>query len=132
MKHKTIETFRAVATFGAKKGYSEEMIPISDFKKAVTSAQKEINEKLDIKLSAKISPCSIIFSGQDEPSYDLSFIQYPKFPYPVTDLKNAILQLCENLMEKLHQNRVVIVYDDETIMLEQNEDQLDPGINFPS
>ncbi len=123
-------TFRAVATFGLKRGYLEELISLEEFKLKLVAAQNEVYQKLNIQLSAKISPCEIVFSGQDEPSVDLSFIQYPKFPNKVSLLKEGILRLVEILMLALDQNRVVIVFDDETIMLEVDADRLDPGIYF--
>ena len=44
-------------------------------------------------------------------------------------LKKAIIQLTELLMTALEQNRVVIVFNDETIMLEQSE-EIDPSIQL--
>lgn len=70
------------------------------------------------------------FFCQDEPSVNLKFVQYPKFPYKEELLKVAILTLVEVLMSLLEQNRVVMVFDDETIMMEEDEGALDPGIDF--
>ena len=126
------QTFRAEATIGLKRGYSNELISIEEFKLKLAGAQKMIFSEMDIKLSTKVSPCTIVFSGQDEDSISLSFIQYPKFPYEIGKLKNAIIRLIEILMHSLDQNRVVIVFDDETLMLEEKEDLMDPGITFNS
>lgn len=126
------ETFRAEATFGLMKGYSSELIPLDEFKATLREAQKQVARETKVKLSGKVTPCSIIFSGQDEESVSLSFIQYPKFPAPVEQLKDSIVRLVKILMEELDQNRVVIVFDDETLMLEVEGDKLDPGIDFTS
>lgn len=132
MKITTTETFPAEATFGLKRGYSNELITIEEFKSKLGEAQKKVASQMNIKLSAKITPCTIVFSGQDEDSISLSFIQYPKFPYEMEKLKNAIIRLIEILMNSLKQNRVVVVFNDETVMMEEDADRLDPGINFNS
>lgn len=130
MKTTKSQTFKAEATFGLKRRYHDELISMEDFKKSLTTAQNEVYKEFDIKLSAKVSLSNIVFSGQDEPSVDLSFIQYPKFPYEEPILKKGILRLVQILMQAFNQNRVVVVFLDETIMLEDDESQLDPGINF--
>jgi hypothetical protein len=60
---------------------------------------------------------------------DVQFIQYPKFPQEESALKKAVLALTEMMMLELEQNRVVIVFTDETIMLEQS-DAIDPTIRL--
>ena len=126
------KTFRAEATVGLKRGYSKELISIEEFKMKLAGAQKKLFSEMNMKLSTKITPCTIVFSGQDEESFNLSFIQYPKFPYEIGKLKNGIIRLIELLMHSLDQNRVVIVFEDETLMLEDKENLIDPGISFNS
>ena len=70
-----------------------------------------------------------MFLGQEEPSIELTFIQYPKFQKEEKELKKAIIDLIEGMMIKLAQNRVVIVFTDETIMLEKS-DKIDPNIKL--
>lgn len=130
MNIKKSKTFRAVVTFGLKRGYREDFISLEEFKLQLVAVQKMIFERFNIQLSTKIANCDIVFSGQDEPSVDISFIQYPKFQYDELKLKESILTLVEILMNALEQNRVVVVFDDETFMLEKDKDQLDPGIDF--
>ncbi len=130
MKITRSKTFKAIATLGLKRGYTEEVISINDFKEKLAIAQQRVHEQFNIQLSTKVSPCSIVFLGQDEPSVDLSFIQYPKFPNEESQLKEGILMLVENLMKSLDQNRVVIVFEDEIFMLEEDGDLIDPGIRY--
>lgn len=66
-------------------------------------------------------------SGQIEPHVTLSFINYPKFPLKVEILKKEIEELTKQLMNKFKQNRTIIEYLDETVMLEQRE-EIDPRI----
>ena len=123
------KTFTAQVTIGLKKRYTIEIIPIEVFKKTLLKFQKIILEKYNVELSTKIRQCEIFFLGQDEPSVELEFIQYPKFPQEEPILKNAIVELTKMMMLELEQNRVVIVFTDETIMLEQS-DVIDPNIQL--
>lgn len=125
----TVKTFTANVTLGLLRQYSNQKISLSEFKTALLRAQEHTKVTLNVALSAKINPCEIIFLGQEEPSIEVNFIQYPKFPQEENTLKKAIIQLTKLLMRELDQNRVVIVFSDETIMLEQSE-SIDPKINI--
>lgn len=121
MKSTICKTFTASITIGLTRMYSEKNITELEFKKALLNAQKAIKTQYKIELSAKVCPCTILFLGQDEPSMEINFIQYPKFPQEESVLKNTIVELTKMMMLDLEQNRVVIVFTDETIMLEQSE-----------
>ena len=129
MKFLKIKTFTATAVIGLLKGYSSEAITLTEFKSVLLGAQKEIFKKYCIGLSIKLSTTEILFLGQNEPSIDLQIIQYPKFPQTEETLKKAFIQLIEIMMQELEQNRVVIVFSDETIMMERT-DSIDPNIQF--
>jgi Zn-dependent M16 (insulinase) family peptidase len=123
------KTFTAKAVVGLKQGYTERSISIDEFKSTLLTEQNNIYKKYNIGLSAKISSCEIMFLGQEEPSIELLFIQYPKFLREENEIKKAVLELIENMMIKLNQNRVVIVFTDETVMIEKS-DIIDPNINI--
>jgi hypothetical protein len=123
------KTFTAKLAIGLNKGYSNELISIEEFKDTLLETQQKIKSEYDIALSAKLIPCEILFLGQEEPSIELQFIQYPKFSVEEAELKKAIIELIKILMIKLEQNRVVIVFTDETVMLEQST-EIDPNIKF--
>ena len=57
----------------------------------------------------------------------LEFINYPKFPLEIEAFKEEIIKLGSHLLNKMRQNRTVIVFPDETIMLEIDE-AIDPRI----
>lgn len=78
-------------------------------------------------LSVSLSECDVVLSGQVEPHLNLHFINYPKFPLKESALKIEIENLTMYLMKEFEQNRVVIEYLDETVMLE-NSDSIDPRI----
>jgi hypothetical protein len=123
------KTFTAQITIGLFRGYSKKTISELEFKKVLLKGQQHIKTQYKIELSAKLSQCKILFLGQEEPSMELQFIQYPKFPHEESELKKALITLTELMMLALEQNRVVIIFMDETIMLEQS-DSIDPNIKL--
>lgn len=129
MKSVSCKTFTATLTVGLYKGYTQEIIPISYVKEQIAKTQQRVLNQFNIVLSAKLTPCEIICLGQEEPSVTIDFIQYPKFQYEEQILKEAILFFTKNIQESLHQNRVVVVFRDETIMLENNN-EIDPNIKI--
>ncbi|HRA72935.1 MAG TPA: hypothetical protein PLB11_08935 [Flavobacterium sp.] len=129
MKTVICKTFTARITIGLTRMYSGKSIALPAFKKALLIAQEAIQAQYKIELSAKLSACEILFLGQDEPSIELEFIQYPRFPQEESALKKAIVELTQLMMLELEQNRVVIVFSDETLMLEQT-DAIDPAIRL--
>ena len=66
-------------------------------------------------------------SGQIEPHFKIDFINYPKFPMKEKGFKNEVDLLTKYLMDKLEQNRIVVVYHNETKMFEKNK-EIDPRI----
>ena len=129
MNSLSCKTFTAQVTIGMTKGYSKEKIMMNVFKDELLNGQRVIKEKYNVLLSVKIRQCEIVFLGQEELSVELEFIQYPKFLQEEKELKKAIISLTEILMLNLEQNRVVIVFKDDTIMLEQNEN-INPDIEI--
>lgn len=123
------KTFKANITFGLNKGYTSELISWQTFKKEITKVQQLVKDKFNIVLSAKIYLSEIVCLGQEEPSATIEFIQYPKFQVEEEQLKNAILYFTKELQKILEQNRVVIVFNDETIMLEKTS-EIDPLIKL--
>ena len=123
----TIKSFIAHITIGLYRGYSSKEISIDDVKKILAIGQEKIRKEANILLSAKISLCHIVCLGQDEPSVEIQFIQYPKFPADESALKVAITDLAIFMMENLEQNRTVIIFPEETLMIEQTS-EIDPKI----
>lgn len=129
MKIIKCKTFTAQLTIGLKKGYSEELITAEFLKQTIVAVQEQTKKQFNVVLSAKLTPCEIVCLGQDEPSVTLDFIQYPKFLVEEEQLKQALLFFSEQMMLTLEQNRVVLVFPTETLMLEQSE-QIDPNIKM--
>lgn len=127
MEAKSIKTFTAVITLGLKIGYSKEHYNKEYLIKELQKYQKQRIDEASIYLSASISECNIVLSGQNEKHIKLEFINYPKFPLEVEVFKKEIVKLGSHLLNKMKQNRTVILFPDETIMLEVDEG-IDPRI----
>jgi hypothetical protein len=127
MERITIKPFSATLTIGLELGYEKVKIAESKMIACLQSYQESLIKNKQIYLSASIANCKIVLSGQIEPHLKISFINYPKFELSPTVLKNEIEELSKQLMLTFKQNRVVIEYLDETIMLENSAD-IDPRI----
>ena len=127
MRTKLIKTFTATITLGLETGYSNEHCDKKYLIKELQEYQKQRIDEANIYLSASVSECNIVLSGQDEKHLKLEFINYPKFPLEIEVFKEEIIKLGSHLLDKMRQNRTVIVFLDETIMLEIDE-AIDPRI----
>lgn len=110
-----------------KLGYSEECYNKVYLIHSLQEYQKQRIDEASINLSASITECIIVLGGQEEKHIKLEFINYPKFPLDVEVFKNEIIKLGSHLLTKTQQNRTVIVFTDETIMMEIDE-VIDPRI----
>ena len=127
MKRKSIPPFYGVLTIGLEIGYEKVKIDESEIITFIQAYQDELIKNKQIYLSASISNCTIVLSGQIEPHLKISFINYPKFELPPAVFKFEIEELSKQLLLAFNQNRVVIEYLDEVIMLE-NSEEIDPRI----
>jgi hypothetical protein len=119
--------YSASITIGSQIEYSNDIYSKETLISILQQFQKEQIKKRNVYLSACISECDIVMSGQLEPHFKLDFINYPKFPLEEKPFKKEIELLTVFLMDKLSQNRIVIVYHNETKMFEKNE-EIDPRI----
>jgi len=129
MIKKETNPLKADLTLGLNRLYSKVRHDIQDVVDALTKAQIKLFEEHEIKLSARVTPCRIVFAGQDEESVTIGFINYPKFPVNQPDFELAVEYIAGHLMEMLSQNRLVIEYPEKTVMLESS-DAMDPDIQF--
>ena len=126
-KRTAVVPFSASITLGTNLGYTEKTFNEKQLIDFIQQYQDNLIEEINVHLSVCLSECKIILSGQAEPHYRLSFINYPKFPLPHEMLRNEIEALAKALMKEFRQNRIVLEFPDETVMLEEKED-VDPRI----
>ncbi len=127
MEITSIKTYTATITLGLERGYTKSLYSKDHVIGALQSYQKKRIAEANIYLSASITDCNIVLSGQNEPHLKLEFINYPKFPLDIEVFKKEIIDLGTHLLHAMKQNRTVIVFTDETYMLEVNK-EIDPRI----
>ena len=127
MKRKSIPPFYGILTIGLEIGYEKVKIDETEIITFIQAYQDALIKNKQIYLSASISNCTIVLSGQVEPHLKISFINYPTFELPPVVLKFEIEELSKQLLLAFKQNRVVIEYLDELVMLENSQEH-DPRI----
>ena len=127
ISRKSLKPFKAIANFGLLRVYSEELLSKDHIIKEIQAYQIQLIKEKKIFLSVSISESLVVLSNQNEPHINLNFINYPRFPLDPLILKLVIESLVKKLMDIFNQNRVVIEYHDETVMLEYSE-EVDPKI----
>jgi len=123
----TSPSYSATIAIGLQLGYSNQLYQKEQLTGPLQKFQRKQIAERSVYLSACISECEIVLNGQIEPHIKLEFINYPKFPLEEKQFKSEVELLSIYLMKELEQNRIVIVYHNETKMFEKNE-EIDPRI----
>jgi hypothetical protein len=123
----SITPFFASLTIGLQFGYEKVLISKSEVIAFIQEYQDQLIKEKQIYLSASITECIILLSGQNEPHLIINFINYPRFPLKISVLKFEIEELTKQLMTSFRQKRVVIEFLDETVMFEDSK-EIDPRI----
>jgi hypothetical protein len=123
----SVPPFNAFIMIGLEVGYTSKKTDKMEVIKEIQAFQIKLHEKENILLSTNISESLIVLKGQIEAHLKIEFINYPKSNIPSNKLKNYILEMAKHLMAFFKQNRIVISFPEETVMIEENLD-LDPRI----
>lgn len=129
IKETKIKTFQASIFIGLEYGYTQKQINENLVIESLSKLQKNLSKEKDIYLSASISKTVIVLNNQKEPHLKINFINYPKFPLDENIFKDEVLIIGKELMKQFKQNRILIIYTDETVMFEQSE-EIDPRIKI--
>ena len=127
IKETKIKTFQASIFIGLEYGYTQKQIDENLVIESLSELQKQLSAEKNIFLSASVSKTNIVLNDQNEPHLKIDFINYPKFPLSEEIFKDEVLHFGKELMKQFEQNRILIIYTDETIMFEQSE-EIDPRI----
>lgn len=109
------ETFTASIYVGLRHGYSGELSSSDEVRQWL---QKYCNE---VKLGLTFTQTEFIYVDGGEPGVIIGLINYPRFPSSIEEIKTKALAIAKGLMELCHQERVSVVFSDETVMLEKEE-----------
>ena len=121
------DPFKATINLGLQWNYSDDLISKSDVKTVIRNYQKSKMAKGDMTLSVSVKESEIVLADQVEPHLEISVINYPKFQYDSKQLRSEVILLAQHLMDKFNQNRLVIEFLDETLMIE-NTNKIDPRV----
>ena len=127
IKETKIKTFQASIFVGLEYGYSQKLIKENSVIESLSELQKQLSKNKNVFMSASVSNTTIILNNQKEPHLKIDFINYPKFPLSEEIFKDEVLHFGKELMKQFEQNRILIIYTDQTVMLEQSE-ETDPRI----
>lgn len=127
IKETKIKTFQASIFIGLEYGYTQKNIDENLVIESLSELQKQLSKEKDIFLSASVSKTVIVLNSQKEQHLKIDFINYLKFPLSEEIFKNEVLNIGKALMKQFEQNRILIIYTDETVMLEQSN-EIDPRI----
>jgi len=127
IKKVSIDYFKSEITIGLEESYTQKQIDKSEVIGFLQQFQDNLIEMGDIYLSAKVTDCDIVMSGQVETHLTISFINHQKYPMTIDKLKGIVGHLAMDLMERFKQNRIVVMHSDETIIFEKS-DQVDDRI----
>ena len=128
-KKLSIDQFKSEIIIGLEEGYTQKLIDKSEVIGFLQKFQDNLIEKEDIYLSAKVTACDIVLSGQIEPHLSISFLNHPKYQLKLDKLKDILNHLVMELMRRFKQNRIVLMHSDETVMFESS-DQIDNRIKI--
>lgn len=123
----TVPPFNAFMMLGLEEGYTDIVIDKNDVIKEIQTFQEQLFQKEKIYLSANVIDCQIVLKGQEEPHLKIEFINYPHANVDILDLKKHVLDMAKQLFTIFKQNRLIISYPDEIVMLENNKN-LNPKI----
>lgn len=123
----TTDHFYGTITLGLQKRYTRETIALELVYDALENIQKRLIKSHKLYLSANCTESMIVMSEQREPHLNIRFINYPLTPTDEATFKKIVLEIAAHLQTTLDQNRLVIEFQDEFVMLQENE-EIDPGI----
>ena len=122
IKETKIKTFQASIFIGLEYGYTQKQIDENLVIESLSELQKQLSAEKNIFLSASVSKTNIVLNDQNEQHLKIDFINYPKFPLSEEIFKDEVLHFGKELMKQFEQNRILIIYTDETVMLEKSEE----------
>jgi len=119
---RTVKTFEAKIYVGLRKRYSREILPMKELLAICKEAVKD-GWCLTVQIIDYVYTPTYTVGQLDpvdgEPGAVIGAINYPRFPTEPEVLKAKVLALASSLREQLEQERVSVVFTDETVLVER-------------
>jgi len=120
---KSVKTFTAEIFVGRKEGYFGEIQPHSV---VIEACQKFCDE---VSFGLSVEETQFIYRKGNEPGSIVRFINYPRYPFrDIQQCKDIALTLADTLLYRLKQERLSVVFSDETILLSAVDEDVHMGI----
>lgn len=109
------ETRNEIKIFiGSREGYRGRVFSLQELKSEI--AQLQDSQK--ITSVVRITKCEYLFKDYNESGFEISMINYPRFPKSKSDLMKDAMCLASHLMTVFKQNRVSLMDGQSIHMLE--------------
>lgn len=112
---KSVPTFTAQIYVGLQEGYEGKT---HNQCRVECICQEFVDE---VGWCVSITRTRFVYKDGKESGVIVGIINYPRFPMEIKELKDRTLKLANILMTELNQNRISVVFPDETIMLENTK-----------
>ena len=106
-------TFLVNIYVGFREGYG-------DIIHTYCEAEQILQEYCDsISYCVSMTPTKFIYKNSNEEGVIIGLINYPRFPSTREDIVNKAFAIAEIFLEKFNQNRISVVYSDQTYLIEK-------------
>lgn len=114
---KSVPTFTATIYMGLRAGYGDTVYPSR-------AAYNWLAKYCSFGgICVTFTPTTFIYKGGEDPGIIIGLINYPRFPEEIRELKEKAKEIAYKLGGELRQNRVSIVFPDETVMVEIEDEE---------
>lgn len=112
---KKVNTYTANIYVGLRHGYGDTTSSVDEVRQWL---QNYCNE---VKAGLTLTPTEFIYVNGKEPGVIVGLIQYPRFTEPTEFIQKKAFDIAKGLMGLCHQERISIVFPEETVMLEADD-----------
>jgi hypothetical protein len=119
MRIKKANTFEARLYIGSVQGYHGTPFTFEELKEEVGNLQSESPKEEMIPV--RIAPTNFVCGNYSEAGWEIAAINYPRFPKAEALITSFMMELAKRLLVCFNQNRISIIFPNETIMFESEE-----------
>jgi hypothetical protein len=106
MKKKKELNYEFKIFIGGKEGYRGSPIPKTVLLETIKKYQKQFEKDNDYVVSLRVNDTVFIVKDYEEKGWEISAINYPRFPKTRTETGKFIDGLAEHLLKRFKQNRI--------------------------
>lgn len=106
-----VQSYTATIFCGLRPGYNGSPFPL-------VAAENIVRNYCDTNdIGVTFTPTTFIYKGGDEPGIIVGLVNYPRNPKPAVQIERHAKALARALKDGLGQERVSIVFPDQTVMI---------------